>query len=95
MPMTRDQQLELRKMLQGCHGAYSIAKREALKTVPVTSSERAALRLLKQIEGRRERARQRVNKRYEIAKSKARELVFLGDDAKKALKAIKSLQAMS
>lgn len=92
--ITREQQFELRKMLGACHGNHSAARRLAMKEIPVTIYERRAERLLKSMEKKRARAAARHTKKYDALKMKARQAIYFGDDAGKALKLLAKLEAM-
>jgi hypothetical protein len=94
MPITRDQQTELRRMLDACTGSGR-GWREAARTVPVTAAERAAQRLLKRMEAKRTRARARYTQRFNKLKAEVHETIIFGNDLNKALRLLKQLKAMS
>jgi hypothetical protein len=95
MAITREQQLELRKMLHACTSSYGARKREAERVVPVTAAERAAQRLLKRIATKRDRVRLRHMARYDKLKTDTREAIYFGNDLNKALRLLKQLKALS
>ena len=95
MAITREQQLELRRMFSACTASWRIKRSEALREVPVSAAERAAQRLLKRIEAKRERAKTRYTERHNKLKQEAREAIYFGDDLNKALRLLKQLKALS
>jgi hypothetical protein len=95
MAITREQHLELRRMFGNCSASWRSKQAEGMRAVPVTSAERAARRLIKRIEVKRERARTKYSARYESLKAEAREAIYFGQDLAKALRLLKQLKAMS
>jgi carboxylesterase type B len=90
MPMTREHQIELRKMLDGTRDNYQAFKRRAEKEMPPTAAEKTASRLLTCMRKRRERVAQKYSRQFAKLKDAARTAVFFGDDTKDALRKIEA-----